>query len=83
MTMADRQLLIEAITREVIASLGAGTGTCVDCGSSCAAHSPDKVRDVVTNGASRITYQGRGGDVPQDLARYIDHTMLKPDATAA
>jgi deoxyribose-phosphate aldolase len=41
------------------------------------------VRDVVGNGADRIAYHGRGGDVPRDLARYIDHTLLKPDATAA
>lgn len=84
MTMDERDLLIETITREVLAALSVGGDqTCTSCGGSCAAHSPDKVRDVVTNGASRITFQGRGGDVPRDLARYIDHTLLKPDATAA
>lgn len=77
-----RDLLIEAVTREVLAALSSGD-TCRECGGSCAAHSPDKVRDVVTNGASRIAYHGRGGDVPQDLAPYIDHTLLRPDATAA
>lgn len=78
----SRDLLIEAVTREVLAALSSGD-TCSECGGSCAAHSPDKVRDVVTNGASRIAYHGRGGDVPQDLAPYIDHTLLRPDATAA
>ena len=77
-----RDVLIEAITREVLAALSSGD-TCTQCGGSCAAHSPDKVRDVVTNGASRIAFQGRGGDVPGDLAPYIDHTLLRPDATAA
>ncbi|HSL97104.1 MAG TPA: deoxyribose-phosphate aldolase [Candidatus Deferrimicrobiaceae bacterium] len=77
-----RDLLIEAVTREVLAALSSGD-TCRECGGSCAAHSPDKVRDVVTNGASRIAYHGRGGDVPRDLAPYIDHTLLRPDATAA
>jgi deoxyribose-phosphate aldolase len=77
-----RDLLIEAVTREVLTALSSGD-TCSQCGGSCAAHSPDKVRDVVTNGASRIAYQGRGGDVPRDLAPYIDHTLLRPDATAA
>jgi deoxyribose-phosphate aldolase len=77
-----RGLLIEAVTREVLAALASGD-TCSECGGSCAAHSPDKVRDVVTNGASRIAYHGRGGDVPRDLAPYIDHTLLRPDATAA
>jgi deoxyribose-phosphate aldolase len=84
MTMIDdRDLLIETITREVLATFSPGGETCVNCGGSCAAHSPDKVRDVVTNGATRIAYRGRGGDVPRDLARYIDHTLLRPDATAA
>jgi deoxyribose-phosphate aldolase len=80
--MDERDELIEAITREVLAALGA-EGTCPDCGGACAAHCSDKVRDVVTSGASRITYRGQGADVPRDLARYIDHTLLKPDATAA
>ncbi len=80
--MDDRELLIESITREVVAALSGGD-PCLDCDGSCAAHCADKVRDVVTNGASRIAYHGRGGDVPRDLARYIDHTLLRPDATAA
>lgn len=84
MTMDDRAQLIEAITREVLAALGAGGDpSCVGCGASCAAHCADKVRDVVAGGATRIQYGGRGGDVPRDLARYIDHTLLRPDATAA
>ncbi len=78
----ERAELVEAITREVMAALGV-SGTCPDCGGSCAAHSADKVRDVVTTGADRIAYHGQGADVPRDLARYIDHTLLKPDATAA
>jgi len=78
----DRELLIDTITREVIAAFSPGGESCVSCGGSCAAHCADKVRDVVTTGASRIAYHGRGGDVPRDLARYIDHTLLRPDATA-
>ena len=85
MTMAtdERDELIETITREVLAALVASGGACPDCGGSCAAHSSDKVRDVVTSGAARIAYNGHGADVPRDLARYIDHTLLRPDATAA
>jgi deoxyribose-phosphate aldolase len=79
----DRTDLIEAITREVLAALGGPVESCVDCQGSCASHCPDKVRQVVDSGASRIAFHGRGDDVPRDLARYIDHTLLKPDATAA
>ena len=77
----NQQDLIEAVTREVMAALS-GDDPCADCHGSCAAHSPDKVRSVVANGADRVSYRGQGSDVPMDLAKYIDHTLLKPDATA-
>jgi len=53
------------------------------CVGDCAAHSSDKVRDVVAAGASRISFNGSGADVPTDLAGYIDHTLLRADASAA
>jgi deoxyribose-phosphate aldolase len=85
MSEADaRDALIETITREVLGALAGTSGdACRDCLGSCAAHCPDKVRSVVAGGASRITYHGNGADVPRDLARYIDHTLLRPEATAA
>jgi deoxyribose-phosphate aldolase len=79
----ERSDLIEAITREVLAVLAAPGDACIGCGGACAAHCSDKVRDVVTQGASRIAYHGQAADVPRDLARYIDHTLLRPDASAA
>jgi len=78
--------LIDAVTREVLAALaGRGTEDCSDpsCQGACAAHCADKVRGVVSSGAERISYSGNGADVPRDLARFIDHTLLRPDATAA
>ena len=77
----NQQELIEAVTKEVIAALNGGD-PCADCHGSCAAHSPDRVRHVVANGADRVSYRGQGAEVPMDLAKYIDHTLLKPDATA-
>jgi deoxyribose-phosphate aldolase len=74
--------LIDAVTREVLAAL-TGSDPCAACHGSCAAHSPDAVRSVVANGANRVSFHGSGSDVPIDLAKYIDHTLLKPDATAA
>lgn len=78
----NQEALIEAVTKEVMAALTAGD-VCSNCGGSCAAHSPDKVRSVVANGADRVSFHGHGSEVPMDLAKYIDHTLLKPDATAA
>ena len=78
--MTDRDALIEAVTREVIAVLGADD----DCtGDDCAVHSSEKVRAIVANGASRVTFSGKAAEVPSDLHRYIDHTLLKPEATEA
>ena len=78
--------LIEAVTREVLAALTDGAPTdCADpgCRGACAAHCSEKVRGVVAGGAARISYSGNGAEVPGDLAKFIDHTLLRPDATAA
>ncbi len=70
----DRQHLIEAVTREVLAALAAGYDIC---------RTPEQVRTVVANGADRVSFHGEAADVPLDLAKYIDHTLLKAEATAA
>lgn len=83
----DRAQLIDAITRQVMASLtatdGFAAGQCATCSGGCAARCAPKVAEVVAGGATRVSYSGEAGNVPADLARYIDHTLLKPDATAA
>jgi deoxyribose-phosphate aldolase len=84
-----RDELVESITRQVLVSLGApGSpgvhgGTCAGCSGACAAQCAAKVRDVVAGGASRVEFHGQAADVPTDLARYIDHTLLRPDAVVA
>jgi deoxyribose-phosphate aldolase len=70
----NREAIVEAVTREVLAALASGQDVC-DTG--------DKVREVVANGADRVSFHGEAAEVPIDMARYIDHTMLKPEATAA
>jgi deoxyribose-phosphate aldolase len=83
---ATTDALIDTVTREVLAVLaGRGACDCSDpsCQGACAAHCSDTVRGVVSTGAERISYSGDGADVPHDLARFIDHTLLRPDATAA
>ena len=85
-TLDQRTALVEAITAEVLAALGAGgapgTGTdpCASCLRGCAAQCSVKVREIVAGGASRVEFRGAAADVPSDLARYIDHTLLRPDA---
>jgi deoxyribose-phosphate aldolase len=70
----DRAQLIEAVTREVLAALAAGYDIC---------STPEQVRSVVANGADRVAFHGAAADIPLDLAKYIDHTLLKAEATAA
>jgi|CXWL01.1.fsa_nt_gi deoxyribose-phosphate aldolase len=83
MSAADQDL-VEAITKRVIAVLAGRSGDrCADCVGGCAASCGDKVRQVVGEGARRITFHGTGGGVPTDLAGYIDHTLLRPDVTPA
>ncbi|MEA3502090.1 MAG: deoxyribose-phosphate aldolase [Actinomycetota bacterium] len=36
----------------------------------------------MANGADRVAFHGTAADVPLDVAKFIDHTLLKPDATA-
>jgi deoxyribose-phosphate aldolase len=82
--MTDRDALVEAITREVLATLaGEAWDDCLACVGDCVAHSAPKVRSVLAAGATRVTFNGAGADVPTDLSGFIDHTLLKPDATSS
>ena len=87
--MSERDQIVEAVTREVLAALtGSASGQatndrCADCTGCCAATCSDKARAVLKAGAGRVSYHGAGADVPGDLAGFIDHTLLKPEASAA
>ncbi len=69
----DREILVELITKEVLATLSERSDICKN---------PEAVRQVVANGADRVAFHGTAADVPLDMAKYIDHTLLKPEATA-
>jgi deoxyribose-phosphate aldolase len=71
--MIDRDELIEVVTRQVLATL---SGADTDQGL-------ENAQPLVDSGAERIGYCGNGADVPQPLASYIDHTLLRPDASPA
>ncbi len=61
---------------------GCQNATCQSCGQ-CADKAPAAVRQIISMGATRISNAPGGVGAPQDIARLIDHTLLKPDATAA
>jgi deoxyribose-phosphate aldolase len=56
------------------------TDACGFC-RSCAELNPELVRSFISLGADRIMHRGQGDAVPKDIAKYIDHTLLRPDAT--
>jgi len=84
--------LVEVIAREVLIAMNeqdyrsvqpAGEYCTSDCAEGiCVDTCFNKVGEVVSAGASRLTSQL--GNIPEDpdIAGMIDHTLLKPDATA-
>ena len=87
---ATVERVIQEVTREVLLRLNlaqttpAGGGTTSGCNctdGSCAQHCADKVHQVVQAGASRVTATLGTRPVSQEIARLIDHTLLKPDAS--
>jgi deoxyribose-phosphate aldolase len=56
--------------------------TCNDCKQNCASQAPDAVRGMVaSHGAMRVSSNLGVSAVPADLAKLIDHTLLKPEST--
>ena len=73
--------LIEQVLNETNAYTCIKDGICTD--NLCVIHNKDGVKNIVQSGADRIS---AGVGLEQDtfdpgLARMIDHTLLKPDAT--
>ncbi len=62
--------------------LGGGTGVGAYHAGPCVGSCPDTARQFIELGARRLTAgPDSPGRIPEDVARYIDHTILKPDAT--
>jgi deoxyribose-phosphate aldolase len=87
----DIEVLVEQITREVVAMLRvqqdssvctlAMGGTCSSC-MLCVEKRPALVQQFVDAGAVRLGAAPGLVRVPAGVAQYIDHTLLKPEATA-
>lgn len=81
--------LVEQITRQVLillaeeetCTLPGDNGTCTDCIGECVTKCQDKIQQVVDAGASRLTSTLGNVEIGEDVAKLIDHTLLKPDAT--
>lgn len=86
MSTVAREQLVETITQRVLEALSEGNGSpteaCADCAGACASRCSDKARLIVDAGAQRLSHTGDGAAVDGGLARYIDHTLLRPETTA-
>lgn len=82
---ADLRRIAERISHLIGGTVGGhGDHACTDsCGfcKSCAELNPELVRSFIDLGADRITHRGGGAAVPKEIAKYIDHTLLRPDTT--
>ena len=87
MNQNEIDTIVEAIAARVrerlagsASSCSASSSSCAACGE-CASKRESDTRDIISLGAVRVAAGPRIGEVPADLARYIDHTLLKPEAT--
>lgn len=96
---ADFESLVQKISHvlaanpSLVAGLGApaataqtSTGTCIVCDNCghCVTRRPDDVRSIVAARDGRRVSSSLGvGAVPKDIAKFIDHTLLKAEATYA
>jgi deoxyribose-phosphate aldolase len=77
------QAIIEALNKYAVPLHGvAEAGHCSNC-QRCGQQCPERVRQVIGAGATRVSSRLGVTAVPQDLAKFIDHTLLKPEATPA
>jgi len=79
--LSDIKRVIDIILQELAAAGAVAPSRC-SCHGFAFACCPDQVRGVVAAGASRLGLHADGGG-DQEVAELIDHTLLKPDATAS
>lgn len=75
---SDLERVVERL-QQMIGPLDAGAAR-----GPCVGSSPDTARHCIRLGATGLTCVAEAeppGAIPGDLARYIDHTLLKPDST--
>ena len=79
--MSDIKRVIEIILQELAAAGAVAPARC-SCHGFAFDCCPQQVRGVVEAGASRLGLHAAGGG-DREVAGLIDHTLLKPDATAS
>jgi deoxyribose-phosphate aldolase len=87
--------IVAQIGEEILARVAAGSKparseglnipdtVCPGCVQRCAQTCHRKTKDIVAAGADRVSTSEKTGRLDPAIAALIDHTILKPDATAA
>jgi deoxyribose-phosphate aldolase len=77
------EALVSEITDVILSRLRGG-----EAASECALHHdecfvkcPDRMQSLIASGGVRFGLSGEESAAAREVARYIDHTLLKPDAT--
>jgi deoxyribose-phosphate aldolase len=75
--------LVSQITDVILSRLGGGSHAS-DCAlhhDECFVKCPDRMKSIIAGGGVRLGLSGAESEAARQVARYIDHTLLKPDAT--
>ena len=82
MERAVLEQLIEQVTDEIVRRFGVlpPDGSACRCHAVADVNCPDRVRFIIECGADRVGL-APGAAVGRELSQYIDHTILKPEAT--
>ena len=72
--------LVDAVVRAVLAQLGQEEEPPCDCHAAPRGCCPDRMGRMLGHGAARFGLQAGANLYPRDIARRIDHTLLKPEA---
>jgi deoxyribose-phosphate aldolase len=75
--------LVQRIVRAVLAQVGAAEEPPCACHAAPGGCCPDRLFRLVGHGAARFGLLAGGGVYSREIARTIDHTLLKADATRA
>ena len=81
--------LVSQITDVILARLGGGAAAgvhsnLIECSvyhDECFVKCPDRMHSLIESGVARFGLSGPESEAARTVARYIDHTLLKPDAT--
>ncbi len=81
MSSITREIIEDIISQVVAESNLSVSQTCSVCGSTTTPFTYDGANDLISFGASRVGAEAPSCPPKAELAKWIDHTVLKPDAT--